>query len=47
MMGTWHEDVCTFMTTLVTNLVIFTFVTAVTNVSVVTLATTVTFDTRL
>jgi hypothetical protein len=41
MTSTWHEDVCTFMTILVTNLVVFT------NVSVVTLATTVTFNTRL
>jgi len=47
MTSTWHEDVCTFVTTLVTNLVIFTFVTTVTNASVVTLPTTVTFDTRL
>ena len=47
MTGTWHEDVCTFVTTVVTNPVIFTFATTVTNVSMITLATTVTFNTRL
>jgi len=47
MTSTWHEDICTFMTTLVTKLVVFTFVTTVTNVSVVTLATTVIFNSRL
>lgn len=46
-MVTLHEDICTFVTTLVTNLVIFTFVTTVTNVSVVTLTATVTFNTWL
>jgi hypothetical protein len=44
---TLYEYLHTFMTTLVTNLIIFTFVTTVTNISVVTLAAMVTFDTRL